>query len=175
MKARKVILFVLMLGFALCFSATNASSDGYRSAAYGKSTGTTWQYLTVTAEPIVSYTIYLPKAMPVCVECTGYVFMHADTATRFAIGVDGTAEDSSTYRHYKSYAGEEGLDSYQTSRMYQMGQGSHTFNCLGKVHQGADDDAVVNYNSISVILFETGRVIETEGMQGDIGDSAAPE
>ena len=175
MKTRKAIVFALVLGLALCFSATNASA-AYRSAAYGTSTGTTWQYLTTTAEPIVSYTIYLPVGMPVCVECTGYMYMMPNTATRFAIGVDGTTEDPSTYRHYKSYAGEIGYDAYQTSRMYQMDAGSHTFNCLGKVHFGADDDAAVNYNSILVILFETGSVTgQTEGMEGDIGGSAAPE
>ena len=169
MKARKVLVFLLVLGLALWFSTSTALAK-HGSGAYGKSYGYgTWIELTPSYQAIYSMTFSVPATVYGYVDCDGYAYMK-NCEVEIAMGIDSTSEDVSTRRFYSYATGATDTSGIHTSRLYKFNPGTHTIYFLARVFSGGTGwESRANYMSISVLIFQTGGFKGPEAMEVEPG------
>jgi len=169
MKARKIILFVLMLAFVFCFTAANAQAQ-FRSAAYGKSYGYgSWVELSTSFKVIYSMTFSTPVTAYGYIDCDGYAAIH-NCELQVAMGIDSTSEQASTRRFYSYPTGATDTSGIHTSRLWKFNPGTHTVYFLARVsYTGTGWYSRANYMSISVLLFEKGGYKAEEALEVEPG------
>ena len=155
-----VLTVVSAVGLTLAQRGPNIAAGTYQCGVFSKSYGFgTWLYLSNT-----SWTTILSLSLPNVpisayyhVVCDGHATV-LNAMAEVAIGVDTTAEDTSTRRFYSYTDIGWNMVGIHTERVYHLAAGSHTFNFLGTILNGPVSYGYVsvNYHTITVTVFTDG-------------------